>query len=58
MKIHFAEDVLLVQKKNGESPISGKEELQGLQWETETTNRAKLYLYIFYMDMPRAKFNL
>lgn len=58
MRIHFAEDALLVQKKNGESPLLEKEELQGLQWETETTSRAKLQLYIFYIDMPGAKFNL
>lgn len=45
-------------QKKDESPFSEKDKFQGLQWETETANRAKLYLYIFYIDMPGAKFNL
>lgn len=39
-------------------PVAEKDVFQGLQCETETANRTKLYLDIFYIATPKVKFNL
>lgn len=39
-------------------PLAEKDVFQGLQCETETANRTKLYLDIFYIATPKVKFNL
>lgn len=39
-------------------PSAEKDGFQGLQGETETENRTKLYSDIFYIDVPKVKFNL
>lgn len=39
-------------------PLAEKDVFQGLQCETETANRTKLYLDIFYIGTPKVKFNL
>ena len=40
------------------SPLPEKDVFQGPQCETETANRTKLYLNIFYIGKPKVKFNL
>lgn len=39
-------------------PSDEKDVFQGLQGETETANRTKLYLDIFYIGTPKVNFNL